>query len=154
MYEILNHKVVRVEYLDECEDVYDIEVADNHNFALAAGVFVHNSKDQADAVCGATYLASQFAEEYSYNYEENLDAALDANLDPNDGQRKTKMLQEFQEELLKLYAETEIEPPFSPRTFGPSEHSMIDATDSDTTRETTLLDYATLMEIADGIIVL
>ena len=40
-----NHKVVSVEVLDEWEDVYDIEVDDYHNFALASGVFVHNSRD-------------------------------------------------------------------------------------------------------------
>ena len=28
---------VSIEFIDKCEDVYDIEVADNHNFALAAG---------------------------------------------------------------------------------------------------------------------
>ena len=48
-----NHKVVSINFIDDVEDVYDIEVKDNHNFALASGVFVHNSKDQADAVCGA-----------------------------------------------------------------------------------------------------
>nr|DAG40948.1 MAG TPA: Intein splicing domain [Caudoviricetes sp.] len=56
--EILNHKVVSVKILDYTEDVYDLTVQDNHNFALTAGVFVHNSKDQADAVCGALYSAS------------------------------------------------------------------------------------------------
>jgi DNA gyrase subunit B len=38
-----NHAVVSVERLKEEEDVYDIEVPGSHNFALAAGVFVHNS---------------------------------------------------------------------------------------------------------------
>jgi DNA gyrase subunit B len=41
-----NHRVVSVEWLEEREDVYDIEVPDSHNFALAAGVFVHNSAKQ------------------------------------------------------------------------------------------------------------
>lgn len=40
-----NHKVVSVKYLDSREDVYDISVDKHHNFALAAGVFVHNSVD-------------------------------------------------------------------------------------------------------------
>lgn len=39
----LNHKVVRVEPLTETEDVYDLTVDTYHNFALEAGVFVHNS---------------------------------------------------------------------------------------------------------------
>ena len=38
-----NHKVVSIETVDERVDVYDIEVPHTHNFALAAGVFVHNS---------------------------------------------------------------------------------------------------------------
>src|SRR3989344_5600306 len=38
-----NHKVVRIEDVRERVDVYDLEVADTHNFALASGVFVHNS---------------------------------------------------------------------------------------------------------------
>ncbi|MBK9711020.1 MAG: DNA topoisomerase (ATP-hydrolyzing) subunit B [Kouleothrix sp.] len=41
-----NHRVVSVEQLDERLDVYDIEVPHTHNFALASGVFVHNSAKQ------------------------------------------------------------------------------------------------------------
>ena len=41
-----NHKVISVERLEERTDVYDIEVPQTHNFALAAGVFVHNSAKQ------------------------------------------------------------------------------------------------------------
>ncbi len=41
-----NHKVVSVTRLTEKRDVYDIEVPGTHNFALASGVFVHNSAKQ------------------------------------------------------------------------------------------------------------
>jgi DNA gyrase subunit B len=41
-----NHHVVSVERLDERVDVYDLEVPGTHNFALASGVFVHNSAKQ------------------------------------------------------------------------------------------------------------
>jgi DNA gyrase subunit B len=41
-----NHRVVSVERLEERVDVYDIEVPGTHNFALACGVFVHNSAKQ------------------------------------------------------------------------------------------------------------
>jgi len=41
-----NHRVVSVEKLPERIDVYDIEVPNTHNFALASGVFVHNSAKQ------------------------------------------------------------------------------------------------------------
>lgn len=41
-----NHKIVSIEYLKEKIDVYDLEVPHTHNFALASGVFVHNSAKQ------------------------------------------------------------------------------------------------------------
>ncbi|TDV55204.1 ATP-binding protein [Actinophytocola oryzae] len=40
---LVNHAVVSVEALDESADVYDLTVDGYHNFALEAGVFVHNS---------------------------------------------------------------------------------------------------------------
>lgn len=40
-----NHKVIGVRFLSEREDVYDITVDPWHNFALDAGIFVHNSID-------------------------------------------------------------------------------------------------------------
>ncbi|HIH30374.1 TPA: DNA topoisomerase (ATP-hydrolyzing) subunit B [Candidatus Micrarchaeota archaeon] len=41
-----NHKVKEIVRLTEKMDVYDLEVEGTHNFALAAGVFVHNSAKQ------------------------------------------------------------------------------------------------------------
>jgi DNA gyrase subunit B len=41
-----NHRVASIECLQEKVDVYDIEVPHTHNFALASGVFVHNSAKQ------------------------------------------------------------------------------------------------------------
>ena len=41
-----NHRVVSIERLEERFDVYDIEVPNTHNFALASGIFVHNSAKQ------------------------------------------------------------------------------------------------------------
>ncbi|QDZ39452.1 DNA topoisomerase (ATP-hydrolyzing) subunit B [Euhalothece natronophila Z-M001] len=38
--------VIAIETLQETRDVYDIEVPHTHNFALASGVFVHNSAKQ------------------------------------------------------------------------------------------------------------
>ena len=37
-----NHKVISVRSLDHTEDVFCLQVETHHNFALAAGVFVHN----------------------------------------------------------------------------------------------------------------
>ncbi len=49
-----NHKVVRIipVHLGVPVPVYDLEVETHSNFALDAGVFVHNSKDLADAAAG------------------------------------------------------------------------------------------------------
>ena len=41
-----NHRIVKIERLNELIDVYDLEVPNTHNFALASGVFVHNSAKQ------------------------------------------------------------------------------------------------------------
>ena len=65
----------------------------------------NGSKDQADALCGSLYTASQFAEEYSYDYGENLDAALDVNIANSDEYKKHQMIAEFQDELTKIYTE-------------------------------------------------
>jgi len=37
-----NHKVISIEFLDKKEDVYCLNVPEHSNFALSAGVFVHN----------------------------------------------------------------------------------------------------------------
>jgi DNA gyrase subunit B len=41
-----NHKIKSIKFLSKKIDVYDIEVPNTHNFALASGVFVHNSAKQ------------------------------------------------------------------------------------------------------------
>ncbi len=42
-----NHRIKRIENLNMKMDVYDLEVEETHNFALASGVFVHNSAKMA-----------------------------------------------------------------------------------------------------------
>jgi DNA gyrase subunit B len=41
-----NHRVIKIEEYPGLHDVYDIEVPITHNFALEAGIFVHNSAKQ------------------------------------------------------------------------------------------------------------
>jgi DNA gyrase subunit B len=41
-----NHRIISIEQIDERVDVYDLEVPGTHNFALASGIFVHNSAKQ------------------------------------------------------------------------------------------------------------
>lgn len=93
---IVNHKIIGIQPLDDVADVYDIEVQDNHNFALASGVFVHNSKDQADAVCGSLYLASLHADEFAYDYGEQSEQVLRINTGStlDDAQQLTLNLEE------------------------------------------------------------
>lgn len=40
---LVNHKVKSVKFLEEKQNVYDLTVEEHHNFALSAGVFVHNT---------------------------------------------------------------------------------------------------------------
>lgn len=82
--EYKNHKVVSVRYLDYTADVYDIEVEDNHNFALSSGIFVHNSKDLLDAVAGALWSASMDKDSYVYQHGEDLITSLEINMTPSD----------------------------------------------------------------------
>lgn len=51
----VNHRVLSVRRVVADEPVYDITVPGLENFALAAGVFVHNSKDCSDAMAGVVY---------------------------------------------------------------------------------------------------
>lgn len=56
--EYKNHKIVSIECISYSARVYDLEIQDNHNFALDAGVFVHNSKDMSDSLAGALWNAT------------------------------------------------------------------------------------------------
>ena len=58
-----NHKIVSIEFITKPCRVYDLEIEDNHNFALDAGVIVHNShKDIADAVAGCLWNCANSTE--------------------------------------------------------------------------------------------
>ncbi|MCG2694341.1 ATP-binding protein [Candidatus Parcubacteria bacterium] len=41
-----NHRIKKIIKLEQKINVYDLEVKDTHNFALASGIFVHNSSKQ------------------------------------------------------------------------------------------------------------
>ena len=49
-------KSIEIIKLEKPIEVYDITVPEYNNFALESGVFVHNSKDYADAVCRVIWL--------------------------------------------------------------------------------------------------
>ena len=95
-----NHKVVQIEFIDRIEDVYDLTIKDNPNFAIASGVFVHNSKDQSDAVCGSIYNASQHADEFAFEWGENVDVIAKTN--QPDALNRQQMTIAFEQELLAI----------------------------------------------------
>ena len=61
------------------------------------------SKDQADAVCGALYLASKYAEEFSYSYGDAIEASLAVSTDQSGKFDRHQMIVDFQSELAKAY---------------------------------------------------
>lgn len=69
-------------HLDKPVPVYDLEVDEWNNFALAAGVVVHNSKDIWDAVSIATNLIMEYGGKGSrLSIETGEDSDIDAELD-------------------------------------------------------------------------
>lgn len=88
-------------FIDKTADVYDIEVADNHNFVLNAGMFVHNSKDVCDALCGSIFNASKHAEQFAYEYGESAEQLLQINTSDDYDDIKQLTLS-MEEELKKI----------------------------------------------------
>ena len=107
--------ILSVSELDYTEDVYDIEVQDNHNFLLSAGIFVHNSKDLSDAVCGALFNASQHAEEFAYDYGETLDSIIENNTVIDE---KQQLIVDFEQALKETYKTKNNENDSQFRDFG------------------------------------
>lgn len=75
-----NHQVISVERVHKPCRVYDLEIEDNHNFALDAGIFVHNSKDVADSLAGSAHGCSSIIETSSASQFEDLDSMLEVNM--------------------------------------------------------------------------
>jgi len=97
-----------------------------------------NSKDQADAVCGALYLASQFAEQFAYDYGESLNAALEVNTTYSENYKRRQMITDFEQELTKAYTGMQEEDK-EDNGFGDAAHGI------------TQQDY---QDIIDGIIII
>lgn len=80
-----NHKVASVKFLTTKENVYDLTVDKWHNFALAAGIFVHNSID-GDPPAAMRYTEARMAtiaaemlvdiDKETVEYADNFDATL------------------------------------------------------------------------------
>lgn len=83
--------------------MYDLTIKDNPNFGLASGIFVHNSKDQVDAVCGALYNASLNSEEFAYDYGEQASQILQLNGSPALGYGAEQLTLDLEEELKRVH---------------------------------------------------
>ena len=83
----LPYHYLRSTIYEERIDMYDCELLTEELLGLerdSNGKIDHtvdgiNSKDMSDAVCGATYMASQFGEEFAYDFGETTDMLLNAN---------------------------------------------------------------------------
>jgi hypothetical protein len=76
---------------------------DNNNGKIdhsAAGI---NSKDTADAVCGALWNASQHAEEFAFEYGEDLEEMVNVSSSMNSQLERQQINVEFEEELKKVF---------------------------------------------------
>ncbi len=81
-----NHKVIKIAFSKECVDVYDLTIDKTHNFALASGIFVHNSVD-GDSAAAMRYSEARLAklaeemlkdiEKNTVKFIPNFDATLE-----------------------------------------------------------------------------
>lgn len=62
-----------------------------------------NSKDSADAICGATWNASQHAEEFAIEYGEDVENITTVNIDDNNKEQREQVTLDFEEELRKVF---------------------------------------------------
>lgn len=83
---VKNHKIVAIEKINTYKKVYDLEIEENHNFALDAGIFVHNSvkilddgtkvksvgKDISDSLGGAIYNATLSVDVNELDYMDSV----------------------------------------------------------------------------------
>lgn len=151
-----NHKIVSIERITRPCRVYDLTIKDNHNFALSAGVFVHNSKDLADAVCGALYNASKNAEEFAYNYGESLETMLNVSNSGSYENDRKQITIDFEEALKQVHNPFNIPLDREPQRNQPQKTKQKQTTslpflDFGLGEETRQIKDA--MNIADGIIV-
>lgn len=109
--EYKNHKVVSIEKINKPCRVYDLEIEDNHNFALDAGIFVHNSKDLLDSLVGSIYSASKNIKPEEIYSLENYDVLLQANTDETriSANPINNLFFKPPEETVKTYAEKQNE---------------------------------------------
>ena len=62
-----------------------------------------NSKDSADACCGAIWNASQHAEDFAYNFGEDLDTTVKVSTTENQENMKKQIQVDFQQSLQEMF---------------------------------------------------
>ena len=84
-----------VNFFIKTQNVYDIKLNRIHNFAISAGIFVHN--------CGAMWNASQHSEEFSYDFGEDIPTMLNVSGQISDEVRvRNQVSVDFEKEMQKL----------------------------------------------------
>jgi len=71
-----NHKVIKLEYAGY-EDVYDMEIEKYHNFALTAGVFVHNCGFDTEGEIFICHRFSKFDDDRPWQQKEGCIGHVD-----------------------------------------------------------------------------
>lgn len=61
-----------------------------------------NSKDSADALCGAIWNASQHGEEFNFEFGETIDTIIDVSSSPNSVDNRKQVTVDFEEELKRV----------------------------------------------------
>ena len=110
--EYKDYKVMNIEKINnKIYPVFDLEIEDNHNFALDAGVFVHNSKDLLDSLVGSIYSASKNIKPEEIYSLENYDVLLQANTEETrySANPINNLFFKPPEETVKTYAEKQNE---------------------------------------------
>lgn len=72
-------RVASMKYLPDLHFVYDLTIEDNPNFMLSAGVFAHNSKDEADGLAGALYNALLHEKDLANDMSDLVSVMVDMN---------------------------------------------------------------------------
>ncbi|XOB41433.1 MAG: DNA gyrase subunit A [Candidatus Nealsonbacteria bacterium] len=86
-----NHKVVKTKIFSKREDVYDLTIDTWHNFALAAGIFVHNSIDDPSEYAAMRYSEMRLSKEGEEMLKDISKDTVDF-VDNYDGTRKEPLV--------------------------------------------------------------
>lgn len=77
----------------------------------------NGSKDQSDAICGATFEASKYAEQYAFDYGDDLEASVDANMEDYADNRQ-QITVDFEDELKRAFQNTQTQVAAQDMDFG------------------------------------